>query len=392
MGRLMASGSPLSTRAALLRAYGEPPSIERVPLPEPHNEDSLIVEITATTLCGTDVHIWEGHLARLAPVALPMVHGHEMVGRIVRRGRPDAVDALGHPLSIGDRIVWTEPVCGHCEGCSVLAEPVFCVNRRTPFMQRADLSPYVVGGLADYVYVPPGAARLRVPDEVLDPWAAASSCAGKTVVRAFRNADGIPADATVVIQGDGPLGLFATAYARLSGASTVIVIGGTEQRLAIAEAWGADETIHIGRVTDPDERVAQVREMTGGRGAQLVMDFAGAATSNAEGVLMCAARGCYVLVGVPHAPTRPLPPATIMFNEVRVTGSRSGDIRDLRAALAFFHRQRDRVDWNAMFEDPVGLCASGAALAQMAEGTAIKPVVMPALDRTTGRDLPVTTG
>lgn len=367
---------PHSTRAAVMRAYGEALALEEVPLPDELEPGAAVVEIAATTLCGTDAHLWEGRFAGFLDVAMPMIHGHEMVGRVVAIHPAERRDAIGREIALGDRIVWSEAVCGHCYACTVLGETVMCERRGMGFAQRADRPPYVVGGLAEHVYVRPGCQRLVVPDEVQDAWAAAAGCAVKTMLRAFRNGGGVRPDSTVVVQGAGPLGLFATAYARASGAGTVITIGAPERRLAVARAWGADE-ISIDEVADPDARVARVYQLTGGLGAELVLDFAGAPTANREGVLMCARRGSYVVVGIAGPAAEPIPMAAVMGRELRIHGSLNGDIGDLAAALEFLRRHRDRFDWDAMFEEPVGLTGATGALQAMASQAAIKPVVVP---------------
>lgn len=366
---------PRSTRAAVMHAYGEPLSLEEIPLPDELEPGAALVEIAATTLCGTDAHLWEGRFAGFLDVAMPMIHGHEMVGRVVAIHPAEARDAVGRKIALGDRIVWSEAVCGHCHACTVLGETVMCERRGMGFAQRADRPPYVVGGLAEHVYVRPGCQRLVVPDEVEDAWAAAAGCAVKTMLRAFRNGGGVRPGSTVVVQGAGPLGLFATAYARAAGAGTVVTIGAPERRLAVARAWGADETISIEEVPDPDARVARVHELTAGLGAELVLDFAGAPSANREGVLMCARRGAYVVVGIAGPDVEPVPMAAVMGRELRIHGSLNGDIGDLAAALRFLRGRR--FDWNLMFDPPVGLSGATSALRAMASQAAIKPIVVP---------------
>lgn len=371
---------PASTRAAVMYAYGEPLSLQEVPLPDDLPPGAAVVRTESTTLCGTDAHLWDGRLAGFIDAALPMIHGHEMVGTVVAHGPGERRDAAGRAIELGDRIVWSESVCGHCYACTVLGETVLCERRGMGFRQAADRPPYVVGGLADHIYVGAGSQQLVVPEAVESPWAAAAGCAVKTMLRAIRNGGGIPNGGTVAVQGAGPLGLFATAYARAGGAGRVITIGAPSRRLELASAWGADATVSVEDTPEPNERIARVRDLTGGRGAELVLDFAGAVSANREGVLMCARRGNYVIVGIPAGTPEPMPADAIMGGELRVSGSMNGDIRDLAASLDFLARGRDRFDWNRMFEKPVGLSGATDALRTMSDSTAIKPVVMPSLD------------
>ncbi|CRK57849.1 Alcohol dehydrogenase [Alloactinosynnema sp. L-07] len=365
------------TKAAVLRAFNAPLELTELPLPEELPAGAAIVRITRTTLCGTDAHLWQGVMPF---VALPIVLGHEMAGEVVALGSPDERDAVGRPVVIGSRIVWSESVCGHCHGCAVLREPVLCVERGYGFAQRADQWPYVVGGLAEYVYVPPGAHRLVLADDMPDTWAASAGCAVKTVVRAFANAGGVEPGSTVVVQGAGPLGLVGTALARAAGAGQVITLGAPANRLDLAKAYGADTAIDVTAVPDADERVAMVEELTGARGADLVLDFAGAPSANREGVLMCGQRGTHVVVGLagPHASAVPMD--VVMSREIRVVGSLNGDVGDLARALRFLAAFSGRFDWDAMYGDPVGLAGADQAIKDMASMAAVKAVVDPGME------------
>ncbi|MBB5953967.1 threonine dehydrogenase-like Zn-dependent dehydrogenase [Saccharothrix tamanrassetensis] len=368
---------PTSTRAAVLREFDAPLELTEVPLPKELPPGSAVVRITSTTLCGTDAHLWQGVMPF---IALPIILGHEMAGEVVALGANSGRDAYGKPVEIGSRLVWSESVCGHCQGCNVLREPVLCEHRGYGFGQRADRWPYAIGGLSQYVYLPPGAHRIVIPGDVPDTWAAAAGCAVKTVVRAFANAGGVQPGSTVAVQGAGPLGLVATAMARAAGAGQVITLGGPANRLALAAKYGADTTIDVTEVTDPDERVAQVEELTGAHGADLVLDFAGAPTANREGVLMCGKRGTHVVVGLAGPRAAPVPMDVVMSREIRVVGSLNGDVGDLARALRFLSAFANRFEWDAMFSPPVGLSGAEQAIRDMASMAAVKAVVDPGLD------------
>ncbi|WP_244632463.1 alcohol dehydrogenase catalytic domain-containing protein [Microbacterium sp. Se63.02b] len=260
---------PRTTRAAVLTAHGEPLTLQDLPLPSEIEPGAALVRIACTTLCGTDIEIWEGRMT--FPGMLPMVLGHEMVGEIVATG-PDTRDALGRPLAPGDRIGWSESTCGECHGCVVLREPVACTRRGYGFLQRADVPPFATAGLSEYAYVTPGAAKLLLPASVKDTWASMAGCAAKTVLRAFERAGRLRTGSSVVVQGAGALGIFATAVAKISGAGQVITVGAPASRLALAGRFGADAVVDFrdGPVVD------QVMALTGGRGADHVFDFAGA--------------------------------------------------------------------------------------------------------------------
>ncbi|MBC9937185.1 MULTISPECIES: zinc-binding dehydrogenase [unclassified Leucobacter] len=363
---------PTSTLAAVLTEHGAPLTLQRLPLPETVEPGAALVQITCTTLCGTDIEIWAGKMT--FPGMLPMVLGHEMVGRVVAVGA-GAVDALGAPLQVGDRIGWSESVCGQCFGCTVLRQPVACSRRGYGFLQRSDVAPFATAGLSEYAYVTPGAQKLRLPDEVKDTWASLAGCAAKTVLRAFDRAGGVRPGSRVIVQGSGALGLFATAVASISGAATVITVGSPAPRLELARRFGATHTIDI--AGGSEATVARALELTGGQGADLVLDFAGAPSIGPEAIGMAAQRGVIAIVGSTGPTGDPFPLSAIMGKELTLVGSLNGDVSDYFRSIEFFRAFADRFPWDELFSAPCGLDEASAKIANMHKLGEVKAVIDP---------------
>ncbi|WP_326951529.1 zinc-binding dehydrogenase [Amycolatopsis sp. NBC_01307] len=364
---------PTRTEAAVLTGHHAPLELRELPLPEPE-PGAALVRLTCTTLCGTDVHLWAGQMS--FPGMLPMVLGHEMVGEVVATGA-GTTDTLGREIKPGDRIGWSESVCGKCFGCTILREPVACESRGYGFLQRSDRFPYATGGLARHCYVTPGAAKLLLPDDVADTWASMSGCAGKTVLRAVARSGGIRPNATVVVQGAGALGVFATAVARLCGAGTVLTVGGPAGRLETAVRFGATATIPVD--TSAEERIERVKELTGGRGADHVFDFAGGPTIGEEAVAFAAQRGTVAIVGSTGPAPAPVPLGTVMGKELTIVGSLNGDIADYHRSVGFFRAFAGRMPWDELFSPPVGLAGASAAVESMSRLGELKAVIDPRL-------------
>ncbi|GLZ42542.1 zinc-binding dehydrogenase [Actinokineospora sp. NBRC 105648] len=364
---------PTSTRAAVLTEHGQPLHLTELPLPAEVAPGAALVRVSCATLCGTDVEIWSGKMS--FPGMLPMVLGHEMVGDVVAVG-PDTRDALGRDIAVGARIGWSESTCGECYGCVVLREPVACSRRGYGFLQRSDVPPYATAGLSEYAYVVPRAAKLLLPEEVPSTWAAMAGCAAKTVLRAFSYVGGLTGK-RVVVQGSGALGVFATAVAHISGAAKVITVGAPESRLTLAGEFGADATVDI--ALGSDGIVERVRELTGGHGADLVLDFAGAPSVGTEAVAMAAQRGHVVIVGSTGPNSAPLPLGTIMGKELTVHGSLNGDIADYHNAIEFFGAFGARMPWDRLFGTPVGLAGASERIAAMHRLDEVKAVIDPRL-------------
>ena len=365
---------PEHSRACVVRRFGAPPAVEEVPVSRDIEPGALLVRIVAASVCGTDVHLVRGDLA--LSVDLPVILGHEMVGEIVALGAGADRDSVGEKLRPGERVVWTHTTCGHCFFCAVSLQPTLCENRRQVMFENIVRAPYLLGGFAEYGYVLPDAGRVRVPRSIDDRLASVSSCALRSVMQAFDVLGPLGSHETVVVQGVGPLGLFAVAVARLCGARRVVAIGAPAERLALAEAFGADRAIDL-HATTAEERLALVREVTGGRGADVVMEFAGDASAFAEGVDLARRGGRYVLSGLLGPTEASFVPSRIVTKGLSILGAFSGHVGAYKAALEFLERHRGEVDFGAMIGGAYALEEIGTALERMERMEEIKPMVLP---------------
>ncbi|WP_189316586.1 zinc-binding dehydrogenase [Streptomyces brasiliensis] len=370
---------PKTCRAAVLTAHGEPLEIRELPVPSELEPGALLVKIEAATVCGSDLHLWDGSLAGSQALDLPVIPGHEMVGSVVRIGEGADRDTFGQPLRLGDRICFTHASCNQCEHCRLDNQPTLCANRQYYMFTSCAEAPYLVGGFAEYCYVFPNSGRVKVPDEVPTEWASAASCALRTVVHSFDRVGRINPWETVVIQGSGPLGLFATALADHLGAERVITIGAPEDRLKIATAFGATDIVSIASASEPQDRIDAVRELLGGRGADLVFEFSGARTAFTEGLGMIKEGGRYMVTGQIDGPGKEVPvrPGFITRQQLTIMGTWSGHIAEYRKALRFMKNTRHRYDFGTLVPNRYSLEEATDALTRMRAQQDIKPVLIP---------------
>lgn len=365
---------PRQARAALVTAYGRPLEVRELPVPQPLEPGGMLVRIDVASVCGSDVHLWEGQLDYLV-TGLPVIAGHEMVGRIVDLGER-RTDFCGAPLHEGDRILWAHGTCKRCYYCRVLERPVLCEHRRWYMYTSCRDYPYLVGGFAEYCYVFPESDCVRIPDEVKSEWASASACAFRSLLHGFRRLGPLEDADTVVIQGSGPIGLFSTVLARDAGCAQIIVIGDPEARRAVARAWGAHATLSVSEMAHP-ERLEAVRRLTGGRGADVVIEASGARTAVAEGFDLARPGGRYLIIGTAGPEVVPLAPSWITRKELTVIGSWSADIVDYYLALEFLRHKREVYDWDLILTNRYDLSQVTEALVAMREMEEIKPLVLP---------------
>ncbi|HWO40858.1 MAG TPA: zinc-binding dehydrogenase [Candidatus Eisenbacteria bacterium] len=354
-------------RAAVITAHNEPLKIQRVPIPD-LNPGALLVRIAASTLCGTDVHRWHGPLG--GGDSLPIITGHEPCGYI-ERINGERTDILGSPVKPGDRIVWSYVACGSCYYCSVALQPCICPGRASWGHNRSDRYPYLLGSCAEYMYVPPECLIIKVPDTVSSASAAAAACAYRTVMHGFDRLGAIKSHETVVIQGSGPLGNFATAVARDHGAKQVLVIGAPAARLRVTQRMGADAVLNLDEITDPKQRRKWVHEHTDGRGADIVIQVANN-MAVPEGLTLLRDGGRYVSIGAGGSAAlevRTLP------QEMTFYTIRSGEPRHWLQAIEFLASRRNTFPFEEMISASYTLDQINEAMQAMASYQVVKPVI-----------------
>jgi L-iditol 2-dehydrogenase len=181
-----------------------------------------------------------------------------------------------------------------------------------------------------------------VPDDLSDELVAPVNCALSQVIYGLRRA-GLGFGDTVVMQGAGGLGLNAIAVARESGAAKIIAVDSQAARLALAAQFGADATVNINEVETPERRIAAVKELTDGRGADVVCDFAGFPAVIPEGLEMLRNGGTYLEIG--HISTgviATIEPSRVVFGSKRLIGIYHYDPWTIPAALEFLQRTRQK--------------------------------------------------
>jgi threonine dehydrogenase-like Zn-dependent dehydrogenase len=291
--------------------------------------------------------------------AVPSIIGHESTGRVSALGDGVLTDVLGNSVSAGDRIVYPYfKNCGKCHSClSKELAMVECENRLglSGGISSAE-PPHFNGAFAEYLYLRPGWIFFKVPDELSDEVVTPLNCALSTIIHGVTKIGGVPPGGTVVIQGAGALGLYASAYTKESGADRVIVIDKVKERLEMVRRFGADHTVNIEEVEGQDERVEEVLKLNGGVGADLVIEVSGAPDVMPEGLKMLRKGGRYLEIGSITTEARStIDVFLIAFRELKIMGNMNYDAWVIPQAMSFLLRTQDKYPLKELITQRFGL-------------------------------------
>ena len=372
----------MQTTAAILRTPGaarpyadsRPLSIETVTL-DPPGPGEVLVAIKAAGLCHSDLSVINGD----RPRPLPMALGHEAAG---------VVEALGegvHDLAVGDHVVMVfMPSCGHCNPCAegrpALCEPGAAANGKGELLTGGRRLHGADGALNHHLGCSAFAAHavvsrrslVKVDADLPFEHAALFGCAVLTGVGAVVNTAGVRAGQSAVVVGLGGVGLSSVLGALAAGASPVVAVDLSGDKLALARTLGPVLTVNAG---DADA-VEQVRALTGG-GADFVFEMAGSARALDAAWRMTRRGGSTVTAGLPP------PEAALAVNVVSLVaeertlkGSYMGTCvpgRDIPRYVALFRQGRLPVD--QLLTGTVSLADINAAFDQLADGNTIRTVI-----------------
>ena len=280
--------------------------IREYPLPEPA-PGCVLVKMEMSGICGTDKHTFQGYTTQYGNRALefPIVQGHENVGTIAAIGGKETyTDFEGIPLREGDRVIVGANIsCGKCYYCRH-DFPYYCCENTADYGNNlsAKNPPHLFGGWSQYIYILPGSFLVKVPDDLpsevavlTELFAVSAGLDRAKQMSAFPN-ESFRFDDTVVVLGAGPLGMCFLMKARMLGAGTIIAMDLSDYRLNFAKRLGADHGVNVGK-TSKQERMQLVKDLTSGRGADMVIECAGVPEAVLEALELLRIGGLLVEAG-----------------------------------------------------------------------------------------------
>lgn len=308
-------------KAAVLRSVGSPVVIEDIPVPRP-KVDEVLVKVSACGVCHSDLHVAKGELK----FPMPCVLGHEISGVVEETG-PGVKG-----LRPGDPVVASFILpCGRCPSCSRgrddLCETFFAMNRLKGTLydgesrlRRADGTPlamYSMGGLAEYAVV---TATDVFPLPAHAPLAESCilGCAIMTAYGAVKHQAEVRPGDTVAVVGVGGVGSNVVQIARLFGAADVLAVDIRDDKLEEVKKLGATRGVNAAK-GDP---IAQVMELTAGRGVDVAIEALGRPETVANAFQMTREGGRTVVIGLaPGQATAAIEVTRLVRRSIRLTGS-----------------------------------------------------------------------
>jgi len=301
-------------KAVRIHKFHETPVIDEVPEPKITGPLDVIVKIGGAGVCRTDLHIIEGQWDAAMGTPLPYILGHENAGW-VREVGPAVTN-----VQPGDTVI-LHPVttCGLCHACRA-GDDMHCENSTFPGLSTD-------GGMAEYLLTS-ARACVKLDPKTRPRDVAALADAGITAYHAVRKA--IPLlypGTTAVVIGAGGLGHIGIQCLAALTATNVIVVDRNAEALKLAAELGADHTV----VAD-GRHVDAVKDLTGGKGAHVVLDFVAEQGAEMDGWNMTAPAGSYFVIG--YGGTLTIPTLDIISTERNIIGNIVGTYNDLAELMA----------------------------------------------------------
>ena len=368
-----------TVQAATLVAPGRL-EVRDYPFPEVLEPGAVLLRMLASGICGTDKHTFRGETEQYAgtdsarSTPFPIIQGHENVGVVEQVGPGGAVAFDGRPLAPGDRVVPApNRACGRCRFCLRRFPYYFCrrLENYGNSLSARD-APHLFGGWSQYLYLRPGTAVFRVPEALPSEIAVLTEIFA--VTHSLERAAALPPPAAwrpgdrVAVVGVGALGLAHAVKAALMGAGTVVAVDRSARRLELARRLAGAETVRAG-----DGAAAAVRELTGGDGADVVVDATGFPGSLAQAVAMVRDGGAVVEVGafVDMGPEA-LNPAVVCARNLTLFGVGGEDLVAYEGTLALLERHRHAIPFAEMVSHrfPVADAARAMEVALDADASA----------------------
>jgi threonine dehydrogenase-like Zn-dependent dehydrogenase len=349
--------------------------IRTYPLPAELEPGAVLLRMIASGICGTDKHTFRGETVQYAGTAMerstpfPIIQGHENVGVVEAVGPGGALAHDASALQVGDRVVPApNRACGTCHPC-LRGFPYFLCRNLENYGNSLSCAapPHLFGGWAEYLYLKPGTAVFRVPDELPSDVAVLTEIFAVTHslerAAALRRPGGFRPGDSVAVVGVGSLGMAHLIKAALMGAGEVIAVDRSGRRLALADHLAAARTVLDGGQGHAADAIAAVRDLTGGEGVDVVVNATGFPGSFASALGMVRDGGTVLEVGAfVDMGAESVNPAEICGRNLTIMGTGGEDLPAYAGTLALLARHRHAIPFAEMVSHRFPIADAALAL------------------------------
>ncbi|MBM3229747.1 L-threonine 3-dehydrogenase [Candidatus Parvarchaeota archaeon] len=317
--------------------------------------NEALVEIKATSICGTDIHIYKWDKWASGRIKTPLIFGHEFSGEVIEVGKNVSSVKMGDCVS-GETHIY----CGSCFQCT---------SGNAHVCENVKLRGIDVQGCFSQFHAAP-ANTLWVNDKSIPhELASAQEPLGNAVHTVF---DGEVAGQIVLVYGCGPIGVCAAALCRQAGAAMTIAVDRLERKLKMAKSFGADVVLDNSKV----DVVKEIKDITNGHGVDVFLEMSGAPVAFKHGFSLLRPEGRASLLGIPSEPVSFNMAEDIVFRSARIHGINGRRIWETWHKSAAFLKT-GKIDLAKLVTHKFGMTQYEKAFEVMASGESGKVVMFP---------------
>lgn len=353
-----------------------------IDIPEPGPDDVLLgVELTG--ICGTDVHMYRGGM----DLDFPVVPGHEFAGTIERIGENVERDTAGREIEEGDRLAVVPAMGG--DGTDWYSQNMPGRPRLSRDSDRFGFSTVddeYAGGMCEYVLLPAKSSYYRLPEDMnielgalVEPMSVGMHAFERALQPGLPHIrEGFGVGRSVAVQGAGPIGLCAMSAAKAAGAGQIIAIDAIDERLDLAEDFGATEMVNLTE-HDGDVLISAVKNLTNGTvGPDVVIEAAGVPAAVRQGLELPHDGGTFVEVGhFAYNGETEINPTRIVQKELDIYGSLAYPPNQFESSISLIDQLKNQVPFERLFNYKVPFDRAEEAYRAQKNGEAYRATVHP---------------
>lgn len=353
-----------------------------VDIPDP-GPDDILLRVELTGICGTDVHMYHGGM----DLDFPVVPGHEFAGTIERIGADIETDTAGAEIEEGNRLSVVPAMPG---------DETDWYSQNMPGRPRLSRNPdrfgfnniedRFAGGMCEYVVLPAKASYYRLPDDMnvelgalVEPMSVGMHAFERSLQPGLPHIrEGFGVGRSVAVQGAGPIGLCAMSAAKAAGAGQIIAIDAMDERLDLAEQFGATDVVNLTEY-EGDAFIEAVKSLTNGNvGPDVVIEAAGVPAAVRQGLELPHDGGTFVEVGhFAYNGETEINPTRIVQKELDIYGSLAYPPSQFESSIALIDRLKNEVPFEELFNHKVPLDRAAEAYQAQKNGEAYRATVHP---------------